>query len=132
MTYEIIKDKPPIWDKLKSIFPNADENTVAVTYGDKIYCKEDMSEDLLAHELTHVRQQGEMGRDIWWDRYLSDPEFVYEMELEAYRKQLQVLNKKYKDRNKQYRLKLTIAQILSGPLYNNVRTKYTALTDLGL
>jgi len=132
MNYEIIKDKPPIWDKLKEVFPNADEDKVAVTYGDKIYCKDDMTEDLLAHELVHVKQQTEMGRDIWWDRYLNDPQFVYEMELEAYRKQLQVLKKKYKDRNKQYRLKLAIAQILSGPLYNKIKTKYTALTDLAI
>lgn len=132
MNYEIIKDKPPIWDKLKSIFPNADENTVAVTYGDKIYCKEDMTEDLLAHELTHVRQQGEMGRDIWWDRYLSDPVFVYEMELEAYRKQLQVLYKKHKDRNTRYKYHLTIARILGGPLYNNVKSVANALTDLNI
>lgn len=130
MNYEIIKDMPPIWERLKEVFPNADEKTVAVTYGDKIYCNYEMSEDLLIHELTHVKQQGEMGRDIWWDRYLSDPEFVYEQELEAYRKQLQSLYKIHSDRNKRYKLKLAIAKILGGPLYNSSGSVLSVFNDL--
>ena len=131
MNYQILKEKPPHWDKLLEKFPNADEKTVAVTYGDKIYCQCDMSEDLLTHELVHVQQQTKMGRDIWWDEYMKNPLFVYEQELEAYREQYAFFVKKYAgDRNRLFRIKYAIAKILSGPLYNNAKTHSEVMKEL--
>lgn len=67
------------WDPINSVF----------TYGRAIYVPSgrDLPEDVLVHELVHVRQQEKMGQTKWWVKYLADPEFRLDQELEAYSQQ---------------------------------------------
>jgi len=87
---KISTEKPPQWilDAVKSQWNVDWESNVIFTYEDTISTSSgEMSEDLIAHEQTHIRQQAEMGADVWWKRYLEDDQFRYEQELEAYQNQ---------------------------------------------
>lgn len=102
---------------------------VVFTYGDTIYSAVPIPRDLMVHELTHVRQQREYpgGKDMWWERYLEDPKFRTEQELEAYREQWHWVANNIKDRNEQFRHLTHYAQSLSGEMYGRVMTYAEAL-----
>jgi len=61
---------------------------ITITYGDTVYSNRPISEDLKVHEEVHVQQQIIMGKDIWWNKYLTDKEFRLSQEVEAYRRQI--------------------------------------------
>ncbi len=59
-------------------------------WGDVIYAPSgaDLPADLIVHETVHARQQAAIGGPaVWWRRYLDDPAFRLEQEVEAYRAQ---------------------------------------------
>lgn len=90
---------PRIFEKCKKAF-GVTWDSVVITYGDTVYSKFPISEDLKAHEGIHVKQQTEMGAEKWWDRYFVDKDFRLSQEVEAYKNQLKYL----KDNcNRQYR-----------------------------
>ena len=94
---------------------------IAIVYGDTIYSPKPVEDDILAHEMVHVRQQTAMGAEAWWKRYLEDPGFRLDQELEAYHAQYQFWKDHIKNREmlsrvlarmahdlcSMYRLKLT-------------------------
>lgn len=100
---------------------------VVFTYGDTIHAKHPLTEDLLAHELTHVRQQTGMGKDLWWREFFEDDSFRFRQELEAYRAQYEWVKKNVKDRNEQARILRHCAYCLSGEMYGNMLTFQEAL-----
>lgn len=65
-------------------------DNISFTYGNTIYAKRDLSYGLVAHEVIHVLQQMDIGKDIWWHIYMEDWLFRLEQELEAYRNQYRV------------------------------------------
>jgi hypothetical protein len=69
-----------------------------------------------------MRQQADMGKDIWWDKYLHDEVFRLEQEVEAYRAQYQyiVLNGNRKDKREMLQ---HITSALSSRLYGGMITK---------
>lgn len=92
-----------------------DLQNVVFTFGNVIYCDQDISAGLLAHEITHCFQQMKMGKIKWWKKYLKDDKFRVEQEAEAYRQQY----KFYKENDPSYaHIELTrLANDLSGKLY---------------
>ncbi len=115
------KSIPDIYWRCKEQF-NVDWNDgIVITYGDTIYCKNKISEDLKVHEATHVRQQKEIGKDVWWDRYLSDKNFRLSQEVESYRNQLDFI-KKCCNRNYRRFMEKEIINDMS-KLYGNMCTK---------
>lgn len=100
---KISTEKPSLYEKIKDIFGIDWEKGVVITYGDTIYCKYPLSEDLMIHEATHVKQQTDMDKDEWWGKYFLDKEFRLSQELEAYNNQMHFINKTY---NRDYRRKL--------------------------
>lgn len=102
------------------------------TYGDTLYNPGDIyvPDHLMAHEQTHSVQQDKYfeeaadaytvtaaGKDAWWKRYLADPEFRLEQELQAYAVQYAFFCEHKRDRNERFRFALQLARSLSGPLY---------------
>lgn len=69
-------------------------------YGDTIHAKNPsrITPDVEAHELVHLEQQRVIGKDIWWDMYLKNPDFRCKQEVQAYKAQLEYALKHY-DRN---------------------------------
>lgn len=74
---------------------------------------------LLTHEMTHQKQQGNRPME-WWEKYLSDPLFRMEQELEAYRNQYSLFCKKVTDGNKRARYLHGIAISFSSKMYGNI------------
>ena len=83
---KIKKAKPPNYDEILLYLPVNDRSVFC--YGDTIYnpSGKDLLEDLIVHEEVHSRQQGEYP-DVWWYRYLTEPQFRLEQEIEAYGEQ---------------------------------------------
>src|SRR3990167_2140295 len=82
---EIVKEYPPIWDRVLASGMKPDAETIVFTYGNKIYIPsgKSLSDDLLVHEAIHTKQQN--GKpDEWWDKYIVDTKFRFDQELEAY------------------------------------------------
>jgi len=66
---------------------NITEDTV-IAYAGVIYSNKDLPQDVIIHELTHLRQQKEYGLKEFTRRYLTDRKFRLEMEKQAYFAQL--------------------------------------------
>jgi len=89
------KEIPAIYYKCRQKFGVVWHQGIIITYGDTVYCKVDISPDLKVHEETHIRQQAVMGKDLWWEKYLSDKKFRLSQEVEAYRNQMVYIKKNY-------------------------------------
>ncbi len=92
--------------------------SVAFTYGDNIYAERTLHYSLLAHELTHIFQQLETGRDKWWGKYLNKKKFRLKQELEAYCQQYKVY--KMNDPAGAEVILDKLARDLSSPLYGMI------------
>lgn len=130
----IINAKPPkwIWDEVHRAFDIDDSETI-YTYGNKIYDPRShptpISDSVIVHEMEHMKQQERTkgGPDAWWSKYLTDPEFRKQQEIEAYRVQYQHACTVYADRNTQARYLDILAGIVSSPMYKINLTKAEAI-----
>lgn len=95
-------------------------NTV-FTFGEVIYAPGidfKLPDDLIVHEETHQKQQGNRAQD-WWRRYLKDINFRFEQELAAYRNQYRFFAKHH-NRNQTFNFAREIAMDLSSQMYGNI------------
>ena len=92
-------------------------------YGDTIYnpFKREITKDFEHHEYIHSIQQGE-NPEVWYYKYLRDPAFRLQQELEAYGEQyrLAILNKA-PPQIRDWCLE-TLARELSNEAYGNLLT----------
>lgn len=128
-TIKYSKEIPDIYYVCKDKFGVNWDDNIIFTYGDTIYCKTDIPEDLKVHEATHIRQQ-KSGAKEWWDRYLNDNAFRLDQEVEAYKNQYNYLKIVIKDRNKLFLHKHRIAKDLSSYIYGNIISYSDALALL--
>lgn len=129
---KIIKDYPPNYDKICQAIPGVVGNdNICFTYGDTVYSPstDQFPDHLTEHESVHIRQQSEMGRDEWWNKYLKDKKFRSEQELEAYRIQYQFVYKN-QGREDASMLMKQISADLSGDMYGNILTKKQARKEI--
>lgn len=121
---------PPIFERLKEAF-GVEWNDIAITYGDTVYCPGPLSSDLEAHEGVHIEQQKMfIAPDEWYDKYIADPHFRFDQELEAYRAQYQFIKKTYGDRNKIARRLHMLGKSLSGEMYGSLLTHQEAMNAI--
>lgn len=106
----------PLYEKYAIVFPVTPKTIFA--YDGEIYCDYNLTDDLMVHEKTHIKQQNKIGLEKWVDRYLTDNRFRLDMELEAYQKQLDSI----KDRNHRFRIKQEALKTLSSELYGYIIT----------
>lgn len=118
----ITNQLPPaaIYDRCVKEFGVDFEKGVVFTVGNMIYSKFDLTEDLLEHELVHVKQQHDLGIEIWWERFFADPAFRLEQEVEAYRTQYRWIERHHKDRNARHYYLNAFAGFLCGPMYGHL------------
>ncbi len=118
---QIMIDTPPIYDRAAAVFPLTGNEIFA--WDDIIYnpSGKDIPVWLVDHENVHKRQQAGEPEE-WWDRYLVDEEFRYQMELEAHRVEYLSFCHHNKDRNKQSRYLAMISRRLAAPMYGNMIT----------
>lgn len=110
---------PPNIARIRETFGAQHLDNAVYTYGDTLYVPQgvEVSEHLQAHEIVHTRQQSDPV--AWWDRYLVDPQFRLEQEVEAYRAQWQFLLANVGRQQRRDILK-HISKHLSGPLYGRI------------
>ncbi len=120
---EIINKEPPHFKEIKMVFDLEGIKPV-FTYGDKIYNPMNLKipDHVIEHEKVHAEQQkhSTFWARLWWKKYLKNPQFRLNQELEAYKVQYQFAKKLIKDRNALARFLNQIAQDLSGKMYGNV------------
>jgi hypothetical protein len=124
------KEIPPIYYRCREKFGVDWDTGVIFTYGDTIYCKKDLDAEMKVHEATHVKQQQDMGAEVWWDMYINDPAFRLTQEVEAYRNQYKFLQAHIKDRNRLFKEKHKILMHLSSSMYGNMVTYSQAMNIL--
>jgi len=116
---KIVKDWPPNIDDIRNEFDLPEG--VIFTYGDTIYNPHgvSISEWLLEHEKVHMKQQ-QAGVEDWWKRYLEDPAWRLEQELEAHQREFRVFCNKVHNREKRNKALVTMASRLASPMYGNL------------
>lgn len=118
---KISLSKPPVYDECLREFPTIEDDRPVFSYGDTLYNPFNIAvpDHLTAHEERHAEQQGhdDSVAAIWWKRYLADPVFRTEQEVEAYGAQYRFICGRVKDKNARYRSLHIMAQKLSGPMY---------------
>lgn len=130
----IIYDYPPNYKKIAKAFNIKGNEGVIFTYGNDLYVPGGerivIDKPLIRHEMVHAQQQKKIGVGAWWDRFLEDPSFRFQQELEAYREQYRAMA----SLTLQERLGYLnhISNDLSGEMYGNLMTKdeaTAAITD---
>lgn len=132
-TVTVIHDKPPCFDNICATFNIVPKNTF-FSYGDCVYSPdiEVVPDHIIEHEKIHLRQQGftKEGAALWWGKFLRDPKFRLEQELEAYARQYQYFCSQTSDREKVAKFLWQLAGSLSGPLYERCITHYEAMNKI--
>lgn len=125
----IVHDYPPNIEDIRKVFDLRNRPTVIFTYGDTVYKpggKGSIPEHLKIHERTHTRQQGD-DPAAWWRKYLSDPAFRLDQELEAYRRQYNHIKNTNHNLREQTSFLIGIAEDLASEIYGNIITKEEAI-----
>jgi hypothetical protein len=119
----IVRGYPPNYAEIRERLSPSPRAVFA--YGDVIYSPSGraVSLDLVVHEEVHSRQQELVGGpESWWRRYIDDPAFRLEQEVEAYRAQYRVAS----SRSERRYLLLHICRDLSSRMYGNLVTSAEA------
>ena len=132
--YKIVRSKPWWLGLVTGVVLRGPsfESGAVITLGSTIYSRDEIGPGVLAHELTHVRQQspGTWKAIRHIVRYSLSRKFRLAMEAEAYREQFRRMQDFVKDRNDLARIQSILAEELSGPLYKHLVSKEEALRIL--
>lgn len=109
-----------IYPKLVEKFNIDWETGVIIANGDTIHCKYPIPPEKVIHEVEHLKQQEEMGIDLWWEMYLTSDTFRLTEEVKAYRKEYQFICQNIPDRNVRFEFLYEMARNLSSNQYGNV------------
>lgn len=123
---KIINEYPPNIVAIEEHF-DLTGRTVYFTYGDAIYNPSGthIAPDYVFHEEVHMKQQRDIGGpEIWWDKYIKDPAFRIEQEVDAYGQQLRYIRRN--NAKKVARELNHFAEVLSSALYGNMMTEEDA------
>jgi hypothetical protein len=127
----VVHGRPPNYERIAAIMGEP-RSGWCITYAPHVYILGDspgLTPDLVVHEGTHLRQQGD-DPETWWTNWLSDRDFRRDQELEAYRAQMVKLRQMFRDRNDLTRIRVQIASDLAGPGYGRLMTFTEALRVL--
>lgn len=117
---ETSKDIPSIYYQLRDKFKVSWDDGIIIADSPKLHCKFEIPPEKLVHEAVHIRRQNEIGRDLWWELYLSKDTFRLEEEVLAYKAEWKFLEKAINNREIRYQLLLEIASHLSSFIYGNI------------
>lgn len=118
---KIEKTYPPNYEEIVKHFPFVATHTgIVFTYKDVLHAPnlpedQTISDDLLVHESTHTKQQGD-DPDAWWKQYFDDVPFRKSQEVEAYKNQYQFAKARYGTKNAN-NLLVHLASDLSSEIY---------------
>jgi hypothetical protein len=116
---KVVEGYPPNYELIATALNPNDQ--AVFCYGDTIFNPggRQLTEDVVEHERTHSAQQGS-DPDGWYHRYLTDPAFRLEQEIEAYGAQY-AFAKRFVKSGKLLRWALeSMAKALSGEDYGSL------------
>jgi hypothetical protein len=113
---KILTTKPPNWQRIADTFP-VDWNSIIIAYYPNIHCGVEVSNQKQAHEEIHLSRQRDLGVDLWWEYYLTNPSFRLNEELEAYKVEVEWVKENIATRNQRRFLLDKIYSDLSGSVY---------------
>lgn len=121
----ITTEKPECFDRLKAAFGDQIEvywnQGLIITYDGQMHTKTGaVSPELLAHEMVHLRQQEIYTPEEYLEKYITNPLFRLESEIEAYRAQLAYLRKNIFDRNQLVKKAHKMCVELSSDIYGSI------------
>lgn len=125
MSREVVQAFPPNYPELRARF-NPRPGTV-FAYGDKIYSPHasELPEHLLVHERVHFGQQRAAGGpEAWWRRYIDEPQFRLDQEVDAYRAQYAFVSGLSRPQRRE--LLAHICKSLASGMYGSLVTKEQA------
>lgn len=129
---------PPNIESIRAVLPVSENNIFA--YGTVIYNPGGMELPpwLIEHERVHFRQQDDLkswwrrnGAEVWWRRFLRDPEFRLEQELEAHRAEYRSFCSHNADKNLRSRALMAISKRLAAPMYGGIISVLDARKVIG-
>lgn len=118
----------PFWFPIvKKKFPTIPLDKVGVSWGDDVYSRDPQAFDhpqKRAHEAVHAKQQhhSKLYGLVWWWKYMRDPEFRFNEELQAYRVEWQWIQKNNRDKHMNWRYLRGMAESLSSEHYGKLCT----------
>jgi hypothetical protein len=113
---KILTTKPPNWQRIADTFP-VDWNSIIIAYYPNIHCGVEVSNQKQAHEEIHLSRQRDLGVDLWWEYYLTNPSFRLNEEVEAYKVEVEWVKENIATRNQRRFLLDKIYSDLSGSVY---------------
>ncbi len=127
----IIYRRPLLWFVVKIFFPKAKWGEIAFTFGNTIYSPREMRDDLIIHELVHMKQQrgSRLLGCVWFMKYVISKKFRVRIEIEAYRAQYLFIKRTTKDKNKLNLIGRNLARFCSSSTYGNM-ISYTEAFNL--
>lgn len=116
---------PPNYREINAAF-KVRGKPVIFCFGATIYnpCRIKVPPQLMVHEAVHSRQQG-TGPESWWARYIADPAFRLEQEIEAHRAECRSLVETGMPLAQAIDM---VASRLAAPLYGGIVTYQDART----
>ena len=120
----------PYLQEFQANFPVTDQ-TIFV-FKETIYANATPPPDVIIHEVAHMGQQKKVKPKKWIRRYLTEPQFRLDNELEAYKKQIKWLKVNVKDRNEIFGIRDESARHLSSALYGGIISYNEAMEELNV
>lgn len=126
---KISHEKPSCYDRLKAVFGIDWDSGLIITYGGVIHCKNEVQPEFMAHEMVHVKQQEGIDPDEYLERYIADPIFRRESEIEAYQAQAEWIFDNVKDINERWN-KIQKIRLKLSSMYGDIGINYSKACDL--
>ena len=108
----------PYLQEFKQNFPIT-ENTIFV-FDKYIYTNNTLPDDIVIHEIAHLKRQQEVGAKEWIQNYITIPEFRLNEEKIAYLHQLRAVKKSTDDREELFNIMHESAMNISSGLYGKM------------
>ena len=124
---EIKNEYPPNIEEIDKALASKSKRGVLYAWSPDIYNPDgvDIPVWLIEHEKIHFKQQ-KGDPETWWELYLAEPQFRFEQELEAHKKEYQVFcdsqgpDGLHHSRSQRRMYLKSVCKRLSGPLYGNL------------
>ena len=115
---------PPNIRAIRETFGSKVDSSTIFTYAPNVYRLDEgvLPPQIIAHELVHIEQQGDDPAG-WWERYLEDPGFRLEQELEAHIVEFTAYKQGIQNRNARAQYRWYLAARLSGLYGTNLKLK---------
>lgn len=129
MRIEIRKGWPPNIEKIRAVLPVSESNIFA--FGGKIYNPSggELTSPLIEHEKVHFRQQGWFPR-LWWWRFLRDPVFRLQQELEAHRAEYREFCRWEGNKRIRFQYLQGLGARMAAPMYGGMITAPAAMKEI--